>query len=75
LKNYFIAVVTPLFLFPVYGFSNNLKNDGPTLQFICNELLNRSTSNSITIRNQMKEIANTKRNIFPVIDEKGKLSA
>ena len=44
-----IILLALLFSLPAYTFGGNLNNESDTLKFICNELLGRPTSNSITI--------------------------
>ena len=43
------VILAFLYLTPVYSYAGKLNNDADTLQFICNELLGRPTSNSITV--------------------------
>jgi predicted phosphodiesterase len=49
MRNYFVVIVVLFLFIPVYSLSNNPIIGSDTLQFICNELLTRPTSNSITI--------------------------
>ncbi len=48
-KLFFLLFLTAALLLPIYGLYANPFSQTDTLQFICNELLGRPTSNSVTI--------------------------